>query len=129
MEEDKILYKEFLKGNEEAFNQIIEKYKNNLIYFISRYVKNLDIAEDIFQDVIIYILENKEKYDFKYSLKTYLYTIAKSRAINYVKKANKLVEFDEEIKEEKLLEEIICSNERKEKINLFILSSFYIFSP
>ena len=120
MEEDKILYKEFLKGNEEAFNQIIEKYKNNLIYFISRYVKNLDIAEDIFQDVIIYILENKEKYDFKYSLKTYLYTIAKSRAINYVKKANKLVEFDEEIKEEKLLEEIICSNERKEKINSII---------
>ena len=120
MEEDKILYTEFLKGNEEAFNQIIEKYKNNLIYFISRYVKNLDIAEDIFQDVIIYILENKEKYDFKYSLKTYLYTIAKSRAINYVKKANKLVEFDEEIKEEKLLEEIICSNERKEKINSII---------
>lgn len=120
MEEDKILYKEFLKGNEEAFNQMIKKYKNNLIYFISRYVKNLDIAEDIFQDVIIYILENKEKYDFKYSLKTYLYTIAKSRAINYVKKANKLVEFDEEIKEEKLLEEIICSNERKEKINSII---------
>ena len=120
MEEDKILYKEFLKGNEEAFNQIIKKYKNNLIYFISRYVKNLDIAEDIFQDVIIYILENKEKYDFKYSLKTYLYTIAKSRAINYVKKENKLVEIDEEIKEDKLLEEIICSNERKEKINSII---------
>ena len=72
MEEDKILYKEFLKGNEEAFNQIIKKYKNNLIYFISRYVKNLDIAEDIFQDVIIYILEQLFFSDF---ILLYIYSL------------------------------------------------------
>ncbi len=116
MEEDKILYKEFLKGNEESFDKLVGKYKSNLIYFITRYVKSVDVAEDVFQDVILYILENKEKYDSKYSFKTYLYTIAKSRAINYTKKLGKLVELDDDIKEEKLLEEIICSNERKEKI-------------
>ena len=77
MEEDKILYEEFLKGNEEGFNKLVYKYKNNVIYFITRYVKNLDVAEDIFQDVILYILENKEKYNSKYSFKTYLYMIAK----------------------------------------------------
>ena len=82
MEEDKKLYKEYLNGNEEAFNKIVNKYKNNLIYFISTYVKDLDVAEDIFQDSIIYIIENKEKYDNKYSLKAYLYLIAKSRALN-----------------------------------------------
>lgn len=116
MEEDKILYEEFLKGNEEGFNKLVYKYKNNVIYFITRYVKNLDVAEDIFQDVILYILENKEKYNSKYSFKTYLYMIAKSRAINYKKKSNKIVELNDEIKEQNLLEEIICSNERKEKI-------------
>ena len=116
MKEDKILYKKFLSGNEEAFDKLIIKYKNNLIYFITRYVKSLEIAEDIFQDVVLYILENKEKYDFKYSFKTYLYMIAKSRAINYVKKTSKIVELDDDIKEEKLLEEIVCSNERKEKM-------------
>lgn len=116
MKEDKILYEKFLSGNEEAFDKLIIKYKNNLIYFITRYVKSLEIAEDIFQDVVLYILENKEKYDFKYSFKTYLYMIAKSRAINYVKKTSKIVELDDDIKEEKLLEEIVCSNERKEKI-------------
>ena len=81
MEEDKKLYKEYLNGNEEAFNKIVNKYKTNLIYFISTYVKDLDVAEDIFQDSIIYIIENKEKYDNKYSLKAYLYLIAKSRAL------------------------------------------------
>lgn len=116
MKEDKILYEEFLNGNKKAFDELIVKYKSNLIYFITRYVKNLEVAEDIFQDVILYVLENKEKYNSKYSFKTYLYTIAKSRAINYLNKSKRTVELDDDIKEEKLLEEIVCSNERKDKI-------------
>ena len=67
MEEDKYLYKEFINGNNQAFEQLIMKYKTNIIYFITRYVKSIEIAEDIFQDVIIYILEKKERYNFKYS--------------------------------------------------------------
>ena len=116
MEEDKKLYKEYLNGNEEAFNKIVNKYKTNLIYFISTYVKDLDVAEDIFQDSIIYIIENKEKYDNKYSLKAYLYLIAKSRALNYIKKNNKTIRLEDDLEEKELLEEIICSKERKEKI-------------
>lgn len=117
MEEDKILYEKFLSGDENAFNLIVEKYKNNLIYFITRYVNNIEIAEDIFQDTILYILENKEKYDFKFSLKTYMYMIAKSRSINYINKNDKIQEMPENLADEKLLEEIICQDERKEKIH------------
>ena len=116
MEEDKKLYKEFLNGNEEAFNKLINKYKNNIIYFITRYVKHKEIAEDIFQDVIMYILENKEKYNPKYSLKTYFYTIAKSKSLNYLKKNKKQERLEDTYKDEKLVEDIIFSNERKEKI-------------
>ena len=114
--EDKILYEKFLRGDEEAFNSIIKKYEKNLIFFITRYVKNVEIAEDIFQDVILYMLENKEKYDSKYSLKTYMYMIAKSRSINYINQNQKITEMPEDMADENLLEEIICSNERKEKI-------------
>ena len=118
--EDKILYEKFLRGEEEAFNLIIKKYEKNLIYFITRYVKNVEIAEDIFQDVILYMLENKEKYDSKYSLKTYMYMIAKSRSLNYINKNQKIAEMPEDLADENLLEEIICSNERKEKIQKVI---------
>ena len=41
------------------------------------------------------MLINKKEYDFKYTFKTYLYTIAKSRAINYLKKEKKKIIFDE----------------------------------
>ena len=121
MEEDKKLYNEFLNGTNISLNVLIQKYRNNVIYFISRYVKNIDIAEDIFQDVVVYILENKQKYNFNYSFKTYLYIIAKSKAINYIRQNNiSTVDIyaidDNNVSNTKLLEDIIFSNERKIKI-------------
>ena len=123
MEEDKKLYNQFLNGNEESFQKLITKYEKNLIYFITRYVKNLDIAYDIYQDTIMYILEHKEKYNDNYSFKTYLYLIAKSRAINYINSKTKnlpLENFENTLKEERLLEDIVFSKERQEKIEKVI---------
>lgn len=91
------LYNKFLNGNKEAFNQIILRYRKVLMSFLYRYVKNVEIAEDLAQDTFLYMYINKKEYDFKYSLKTYLFTVAKCRAINWIKKEKKnvKVEFDE----------------------------------
>lgn len=120
IDEDKILYRSFLKGDQKAFEKIILKYKNNLIYFIFKYVKDKDIAEDIFQDVAVYLMERKEVYDFKYSFKTFLYMVAKSKALNYLRdnKNNLSIHSQEEnlYVEEEILEEIIFSEELKDKL-------------
>ena len=73
---DKQLYKEFLFGSKESFEEIVIRHKDSIIYFIQKYVKSIDIAEDLAQDVFVYMLINKRSYKFEYSLKTYLYTIA-----------------------------------------------------
>ena len=57
---DKQLYFKFLNGDNTALDQLIEKYRSNIIYYILYYTKTLEDAEDIFQEIIIYILENKE---------------------------------------------------------------------
>lgn len=88
---DKELYKQYLEGDKKAFEKLVIRHKNNMIYFISRYTKNTQIAEDISQDVFVYLLVNKYQYDFKYSFKTYLYMIAKCRAINYLKREKRVV--------------------------------------
>ena len=116
---DAELYKEFLNGNEEAFNNIIRKYRKPLISFISRLVKSVEVAEDIAQDTFVYVLMNKTEYDFKYSLKTYLYTIAKCRAINYLKRERKVVSYDEAYmreKEETYIDEYLIKEEEKKEI-------------
>lgn len=123
MKTDKDLYNEFLNGNNEAFNELISKYQHNLLYFIMRYIKSKEAAEDILQDVIVYVLEKKENYNFEYSFKTYLYMIAKSRALNYIKKQNRCINYNEY---ENLYEDIedvedkIFTSERQIKIRSVI---------
>ena len=46
-----------------------------------------------------------------------MYMIAKSRSINYINKNDKIQEMPEDLADEKLLEEIVCQDEQKEKIN------------
>lgn len=114
---DKQLYKEFLLGNNESFEEIVIRHKNSIIYFIQRYVKNLDIAEDLAQDVFVYLLINKKNYKFEYSLKTYLYTIAKSKSLNYIKREKRIVELDEnQYEDSEELEEKVFKNEKSENL-------------
>lgn len=92
---DKELYKKYLDGDKKAFEKLVLKYKNQIIFFISRYTKNTVIAEDISQDVFVYLLLNKEQFNFQYSFKTYIFMIAKCRALNYIKKEKKIVNIKE----------------------------------
>ena len=85
------LYRDFLNGNNEAFNTLIIKYRKQLVLFIMKYVRSLEVAEDIAQDSFLYMIVNKVDYDFKYSFKTYIYTIAKSRTMNYLKNNSKVI--------------------------------------
>lgn len=81
--EDK--YRLFLNGDEDAFDGIMREYFDGLIFFINRYVNDPHTAEDIAIDVFAYIAENRRKYNFKVSLKTYIYMIGKSRTLNLIK--------------------------------------------
>ena len=115
------LYKSFLNGNKEAFNQLILRHRKQLTLFIMKYVKKLEVAEDIVQDSFVYMLINKVDYDFKYSFRTYIYTIAKSRTLNYLKNKSKIVSMEDVLTakyydEEMNIEEIYIKKEEREKI-------------
>lgn len=118
---DQELYKMFLEKNEEAFNQIVFRYHDAMIYFITRYTRDTMIAEDISQDVFVYLLLNPKQYKFEYSFKTYLYMIAKCRALNYLKREKKIISLQEyQNYEEKIdyygLEDNIEKSEKSDKI-------------
>lgn len=97
MKDDKTLYKDFLQGDINSFEDLVINHKDNLIYFISRYTGgDMFIAEDIAQDVFAYIYVYKDKYDLKYSFKTFIYTLGKNKAIDQIRKLSKakLMSFD-----------------------------------
>lgn len=117
---DKELYKKYLNGDNKAFEELVIKYKNQIIFFIAGYTKDISIAEDISQDVFVYILLNKEQYDFQYSFRTYIFMIAKCRAINYIKRKKKVVslkEVENITEADKELEAIIYKNDNNQMLN------------
>lgn len=109
MEADKLLFEQFLDGNIDAFEQIVLKHKDNLIYFLQRYVKDIYVCEDIAQDVFAYIFVYKEKYNKKYSVKTYIYTIAKNKAIDYIRKFSRQVSLDDYSEQQSECDELFSS--------------------
>lgn len=88
------LYNDYLNGEKEAFEFLYNKYKKRIEYFIFNIVKNYQTAEDITQEAFIYVMQHKIKEDI--SFKYYIYMVAKSRAINYVKMEKRRTEITEE---------------------------------
>lgn len=117
-----VFYKRFLEGDESAFEEILNTYREGLTFFICRYVKNVDVAEDIAADVFAYIIFKPKKYNFKVSLKTYLYTIGRSRALDWLRKESKRrhipIEslYNEPSDSSKTLEETVIAEEEKRRL-------------
>lgn len=88
------LYNEYLDGEKGAFELLYNKYKDKIQYFVYNIVKDYQKAEDITQDVFIYVMQNKMKegYTFKY----YIYLVAKSRAYNQINMEKRRTEINEE---------------------------------
>ncbi len=86
-------YRRFLDGDENAFGEILDMYSENLIFFINRYVNNISVAQELSEDVFVEILLHKKRYNFKTSLKTYLFTIGRNKAVSYVRRCSRRPEY------------------------------------
>lgn len=115
-------YRRYLEGDESGFHEIVKLYFDNLVFFIDRYVHDYGVAEDIAIDAFTQLIVNKHRYNFKVSLKTYLFMIGRSRALDYLRHHKKItmVELSEASRlpsTEPTPEEIVLTDERKRALN------------
>ena len=115
-------YRRYLNGDEDAFNEVVKEYFDNLVFFLNRYVSDYQASEDIALDVFTQLVVNKHRYNLSVSLKTYLFMIGRSRALDYIKHRGKLpmVELTEAAQiaaDELSLEEMLLADERKRAVN------------
>ena len=88
-------YRRYLDGDEEAFNEIVNDLFDNLVFFINRYVQDLPTAEDIAIDTFTDLIVHKHRYDFRVSLKTYVFMIGRSRALTWLKRRKPTVALEQ----------------------------------
>ena len=110
-------YRRFLSGDDEGLTLIIKEYKDGLILYINSYVANIYVAEDLMQDTFFKIAVKKPKFKEESSFKTWLYTIGRNVALNYLKKKSKQkeVSIDDcgELVSQDNVEEAYIKEERK----------------
>lgn len=80
------LLSDFTKGDEDSFNQILNRHKKPLINFIYRYTLNDTDAEDIAQEVFLKIYLNASKFKPNAKFSTILYKIAINLSIDFIRK-------------------------------------------
>ena len=83
-------YRRFLDGDDEGFADIVRTYRDGLIMFINGYVKNFHTAEELMEDTFLRLLLKKPKYSSKSSFKSWLFSIARNIAVDYIKKDSKM---------------------------------------
>ena len=76
---------EIRESNKKAFKQMFTKYYSPLCEYASQYVSDED-AEELVQDLMLYIWENREVVLIDISLKSYLFMAVKHRCLNAIKK-------------------------------------------
>lgn len=96
MDDGARFYRRYLDGDESGFDELIGLYHDNLIFFINRHVKNFAAAEDLAADCFMELIVHKKRYSFKSSFKTYLFSIARHKAIDYIRRERRFTSLPEE---------------------------------
>lgn len=81
----------YMDGDKEAFGDIVEEYYRGLVMFAMRYVGDEPEAENIASDALFELMIRPERYKQRGSLKTYLYAIARNKAVMFLRKAHQVV--------------------------------------
>lgn len=73
---DEVLIARFQRGDLQAFDVLVQRYKDQLLNYVFRFVGNRVDAEDIVQETFLRVYKNKHYYKEIAKFSTWIYTIA-----------------------------------------------------
>lgn len=119
---DDINSKAILEGDTVAFEELFKRNYHALCNYCQGIVTEHDKAEDIVQDVFVYLWNNRSSIDIKVSLKHYLYSSVRHGALKVLKRqlmeqqhSPLLTEFIENLQHSEYSEEEVVEIEQMKK--------------
>ena len=83
---DEELLVAYRTGETAAFALLVERYRNDLVQFLQRFLGSRAAADDVFQDAFLQIPLSAESFDASRRFKPWLYTIAANKARDFHRK-------------------------------------------
>lgn len=85
MASDEQLLVDFLAGDHDAFQVIVQRHSEELYRFIARFTRNVAAAEDIAQETFIQVFHSAAGFDPSRRFRPWLYTIAANKARDHLR--------------------------------------------
>lgn len=83
---DAELLDRYATGEEDAFREIVNRYKNGIYGFLRHFINRQDLVEDIFQETFLQLFTSRESFDTTRPLRPWLFTIAANKAKDALRK-------------------------------------------
>lgn len=87
---DEQLVAHYLAGSERALEALVKRYIPRIYGYARNYTGNPDIASDITQETFVKAWKNLKRFDQRRNFKTWLFTIAKRTAVDWLRKREAL---------------------------------------
>lgn len=88
----------FQSGDRQAFKKIFDTFYKALFLFAQKYIKEIDAAEDLVQEVFVKLWEKRETIDDLSTLKSFLYVSVRNQAFNHLRHRKLIDQHKEEVK-------------------------------
>src|SRR4051812_977557 len=88
-EPDEDLMLRYQAGDAAAFDQLYARHRGGLFRFILRQCRRQNHTEELFQEVWMSVIQARARYRVEAKFRTYLYTLAHNRIIDYYRAANR----------------------------------------
>jgi RNA polymerase sigma-70 factor (ECF subfamily) len=83
---DAELLTHYAAGDEAAFRELVDRYKNSLYAFLRQFLNRHDLVEDVFQETFLQLFSSRESFDQNRPLRPWLFTIAANKAKDALRK-------------------------------------------
>ena len=86
---DSDLLRRYCDGEENAFQEIMDRYRNSLYAFLRQFLNRHDLVEDVFQETFLQLYTSRESFDASRPLRPWLFTIAANKAKDALRKSQR----------------------------------------
>lgn len=86
---DAELLQQYAKGDETAFREIVNRYKNSLYAFLKQFLNRSDLVDDVFQETFLQLFNSRKSFDTSRPLRPWLFTIAANKAKDALRKSQR----------------------------------------
>lgn len=112
-------------GSKDIFRSLYRAEYSNLVHFVSSYTRNTQDAEDIIQETMLSVWESRESLNPDKNFRSYLYTVARNKSLNYLRDNAKRFKDSSLSESEYLINSLALSSfSVEEEINALELQEF-----